>query len=431
MSKRNLTDLGHDILLKVCAEIFEDNPRQRVALSWCGETRVENEPPCIFPGPPSQILLDLAPIHSELAAATRPYIWSEVLLAFGSEDPTEAGIGRLERAEQPHIAPYVRALFLSFNFCGDDEDHVPQMVSIVGRFTGLRAVCLGTFQSYRQPVMYAPLAAALGAHPSIDTLVVWHMTRAMDLIAEDSTRVYHVQLEYCHEGSTVLLARPARLASLRLQNMEQQGIAAYMPAGIWDSLENLAPGSGRTPALRTLDLSEISYYSPGRSGWMDLGRRLSRLRSFTYAGRGTIEMAEARQLLGAFRHVRELHFIAPSDGELSDEDLEEVELAPEFVALLSKMPLERLILNVWVPAYLLEDDANDPEEIGYAAVEELATTCPALEGVQLRYLCEGMGCEAAPVILEYSIKKVGEEAMVEVVEPKPLEGTILAFLDWR
>ncbi|KAJ6590149.1 hypothetical protein DFH09DRAFT_1425858 [Mycena vulgaris] len=273
---RKLTDLGYEVLLHVCAGIFEDSPRERVALSWCGETRMENEPPSIFPGPPSQILLDLAPMHSQLAAATRTYIWSEVLIAFGSDDPTEEGLGRLKRAEQAHIAPYVRALFLSFNFCGDDYDYVPRMVSILSQFTHLRAVCFGTFQSYSQPPVYAPLAAALRTHPTIDTLVVWHMARAMDLIAQGSSRPYHIQLEWCHDGSAALLARPKHIASLRLQNMERTNLATHMSARIWDSLQLLAPGypdmeqvdhehiqaslkaylsSGRTPALRALDLS--------------------------------------------------------------------------------------------------------------------------------------------------------------------------------
>ncbi|KAJ6590148.1 hypothetical protein DFH09DRAFT_1359131 [Mycena vulgaris] len=140
-------------------------------------------------------------------------------------------------------------------------------------------------------------------------------------------------------------------------------------------------------------------------------------------------MVEAREMLRAFRHVRRLHFAAPvGDGSESPEDLEEVDLASEFVELLSKLPLEQLILNVWVRAYLLHSDENDPEEIGRAAVQELADTCEALESVQLRYMWEAMRCEDEPVIVECSI---GKDSTLEVVEPRTLEGTILEFLDWR
>ncbi|KAJ7033381.1 hypothetical protein C8F04DRAFT_1396022 [Mycena alexandri] len=450
-----LINLGHDVLLNICAEILEDAPRERVALSWCGETRMENEPPRIFPGPPSKLLLDLAPMHSHLAAATRPYIWREVLVAFGSYDATERGSTRLERAERPHIAPYVQALFLSFNFLGDSDEYVPQMVSVVSKFTGLRAVCLGTFQSYSQPRMYAPLAKAIRAHPRIDTLVVWHMARSTDLIAQGNSRPYHIHLEYCHEGSAAVLAKPKCLTSLSLQNMEQQNLAKHLPSNVWDTLKYLAPGypdmrdvehkflqkslmayinSGRTPALRSLDLSEVSTYAPGRKGWLQLGKHLPLLRSFTFASRSTATMDEAKAMLKAFRHVRRLHFVAPSDEEYeddSDEDEEQLELNPKFVTLLSKMPLEHLILDVWIAGdYLVDEDA--PEEFGEMAVQELADSCEDLESVQLRYLWEGIECEDEPIVVEYSIKRLGTNApALEVTEPRPLEGTLLEFLDWR
>ncbi|KAJ7736821.1 hypothetical protein B0H16DRAFT_1762923 [Mycena metata] len=450
-----LVNLGHDVLLNICAEIFEDTPRERVALSWCGETRMENEPPRFFPGPPNELLLNLAPMHSQLASATRPYIWREVLVAFGSYDTTERGSNRFERAQQPHIAPYVQALFLSFNFFGDSDDYVPQMVSAVSKFTGLRAVCLGTFQSYSQPRMYAPLAKAIRAHPRIDTLVVWHMTRSTDLIAPGNSRPYHIHLEYCHEGSAAVLAKPKCLVSLSLQNMELQNLAKHLPADVWDTLQYLAPGpdmedvdhnfiqkslmayinSGRTPALRSLDLSDVSMYDSGFKGWLQLGNHLPLLRSFTFAPRSTTTIDKAKTILKAFRHVRRLHFVAPSvedyeDDSDSDSDEEQLELNFEFVNLLSKMPLEHLILDVWIAGdYLLDEDA--PEEFGEIAVDELADACEKLRSVQLRYLWEGME-EDAPVVVEYSIKRnETNDAEFEVTEPKPLEGTLLEFLDWR
>ncbi|KAJ7125337.1 hypothetical protein C8R44DRAFT_782886 [Mycena epipterygia] len=191
--------------------------------------------------------------------------------------------------------------------------------------------------------------------------------------------------------------------------------------------------SGRTSALRALDLSHISHYFPGWKDWIKLGRKLPLLDSFTYAPRSMASMDEAKDMLKAFRHVRRLHFVDPSQGGFDEEeDLEEIEFSSEFVTLLSKfLSLERLVLNVWVPNYLLNDDEHDPEGIGWAAVEELVETCEELESVQLRYFWEGIGCEDEPVIVEYAVKTTGEGFTLEVTEPKILEGTILDFLDWR
>ncbi|KAF7362437.1 hypothetical protein MVEN_00591100 [Mycena venus] len=409
-------------------------------------------------------------MHSQLAAAARPYIWREVLVAFGSYNATEEGLTRLERAELPHNAPYVRALFMSFNFLGDDEDYVPQMISIISKFKSLRAVCFGTFQSYSQPTVYTRLAAAIRDHPRIDTLVIWHMAGATNLIAEGASRPYHIQFEFCHGGSAALLSKPRQIASLRLQNMERQNLAKHMPARVWESLKYLAPGyedmeqadqaymqsslevcflellnpscsgtneafqtyieNGRKPALQALDLSQMSFYSPGREGWLKLGRKLPFLHSFTYAPRGTIGMNYAKSLLEAFRRVRRLHFVAPRKDAAGD--MEELELNPDFVELLAKLPLERLILDVFVPAYLLDDHEGDPEEIGWAAVENLAETCEALESVQLRYMWEGIGCEDQRIIVEYAITRTpAGDVTLKVAKPKPLEGTILEFLDWQ
>ncbi|KAJ7655556.1 hypothetical protein DFH06DRAFT_1200408 [Mycena polygramma] len=452
-----LTDLGHDILRNVCAEIFEDHPRERVTLSWQGESRMESEQPCIFPGPPAQILLDLAPMHSELAAATRPYIWREVLVAYCSYDQTEQGMSRLERAQQPHIAPHVRALYLSFNFLGDQDDYFPQMVSMINGFTSLRAVCLGTFQSHSQPSMkqYAPVSAAIRDHPSIDTLVIWHMTRATDVIAQGASRPYRIQLEYCHEGTAALLSKPEQITSLYLQNMEFQNLAKRMPAGIWESLKHLSVGypgidkdadhrhmqkslqayidSGRTPALQALDLSDVSSYHPGRQVWLKLARRLPHLYSFTYASRSTISMKEAKTMLKGLSRIRRLHFVAPSDEDEDDEEeFEEVILDPDFVDILAKLPLERLILNVFVPNWAFDEDGDEPADLGRTAAVDLAERCATLETVQLRYMWEDMDSEDEPVIVEYNIKRtVDEDPTVEVKEPRLLEGTILEFLDWR
>ncbi|KAJ7188940.1 hypothetical protein C8R46DRAFT_1056218, partial [Mycena filopes] len=351
MSSLRLTDLGQDVLLNICAEVFEDNPRERVTLMWCGDSRMESEPPKIFPGPPSEVLLNLAPMHSQLAAATRPYIWREVLVAYGSYDATEQGLTRLERAQQPHIAPYVQALFLSFNFFGGDDDkYVPEMVSMISKFTALRAVCLGTFQSHSQPRMYPSLATAIRTHPHIDTLMVWHMTHSSELIAEGNSRPYHIHLEYCHNESAAVLAKPKCLTSLSHQNMEPQNLAKHLSASVWDTLKYLAPGypdvevadhkflqesllryikSGRTPALRTLDLSELSPYARSYPDWLQLGKQLPQLRSFKYASRSTSTVDEATAMLEAFSHVRCLHIVAPSlASEWPEEDSDDEDEEP-------------------------------------------------------------------------------------------------------
>lgn len=105
---------------------------------------------------------------------------------------------------------------------------------------------------------------------------------------------------------------------------------------------------------------------------------------------------------------------------------------PDFVDLLSELPLERLILDVFVLDDLLDEHEDDPEEIGWTAVEELAEVCKALQSVQLRYMWEDIGCEDEPVVVEYAINRAGGKApTLELKEPRPLEGTILEFLDWR
>ncbi|KAJ7188947.1 hypothetical protein C8R46DRAFT_1056236, partial [Mycena filopes] len=457
MSSLRLTDLGQDVLLNICAEIFEDNPRERVTLTWRGESRMESEPPKIFPGPPSELLLDLAPMHSQLAAATRPYIWREVLIAYGSYDATERGLTRLERAQRPHIAPYVQALFLSFNFIGDQDEYIPEMVTMISNFTALRAVCLGTFQSYRQPRMYAPLATAIRTHPHIDTLMVWHMTHSSELIAEGNSRPYHIHLQYCHSGSAAVLAKPKCLTSLSHQNEEPQNLEDHLPAFVWDTLKYLAPGhpdveeeadhkflqesllryikSGRTPALRTLDLSSLPTYAERRPDWLQLGKQLPQLRSFKYASRSSSTVDEATAMLKAFSHVRCLHIVVPSRAsefydEDSDDEDEEFDLNPIFLALLSKMPLEHLVLDIWHSPVEFLVDEGVLEEFAEVWVKQLAELCKALETVRMRYHWEDMEGDEEPVVVEYKIKRSGSNGpMLEAVTPRVLAGTLLEFLD--
>ncbi|KAK7033827.1 hypothetical protein R3P38DRAFT_3312529 [Favolaschia claudopus] len=403
-------------------------------------------------------------MHSQLAAATRPYIWREVLVALGSYDATEAGAKRLERAELPHNAPHVRALFVSFNILGTPlEDYVPRVVSMLSRFTALRAMCFGTFQSHSQPQTPPRLAAAIRAHPSIDTLVVWHMVGATDLIAEGSSRLYNIRFNFCHGGSAALLSKPKRIGAFDQENMEPQNYAKHMPARIWDTLEFLAPGyedyemqdhayiqkslktymkSGRKPALRALDLSHESMYSPSREGWLKLGRKLPNLYALTYSPRSTIEIDEAEAFFEAFPKVRWLHFVAVTTEDEEDEDSEdededededagEFELDPEFVDLLSRLPVERLILDVFLPDYVLDDLEDRAEEFGMAAAKEIANWCEEIELVQFRFLPED-AFEEPPIVVEYAVATPPfGPSTVEVVEPKTLDGTMLGFLEWQ
>lgn len=250
-----LTDLGHDILLEVCGQVFEgaqiniwpapslilhvgraspsDNPRDRVTLSW-RDTRMEGPQSRIFPGPPAQVLLDLSPMHSALAIATRPYIWREVLVAARSLDKTEAGIGRLERAQRPHIAPFVRAIFLSL--FDETEDILPSVVTAIPLFKSLRAVCLGSFQTYSHPRVPEDLAKVIREHHRIDTLSLLKMTQCAALVEENSSKEYSLELEYCDKKSAALLLRAKAIRFLRINRDLEKNFAN----NIWDTLEHLA-----------------------------------------------------------------------------------------------------------------------------------------------------------------------------------------------
>ncbi|KAJ7133754.1 hypothetical protein C8R43DRAFT_645133 [Mycena crocata] len=216
-------------------------------------------------------------MHSELAIATRPYIWREVLVAFGSHNKTEAGLSRLERSQRPHIAPFVRAVFASFYFPGGgSEESIPLIVTAIPLFKSLRSVCLGTFQNDSQPRMYKDVAKVIREHPSIDTISVYYLTQCADLIQKDASRAYHIELEYSHENSIPLTLRPKAIKFLRIQNDEPQKFKKNWPPNIWDSLKHPAPGpddadyppqnhrviqsslrryldQGRRPALKSLD----------------------------------------------------------------------------------------------------------------------------------------------------------------------------------
>ncbi|KAJ7496640.1 hypothetical protein FB451DRAFT_1208303 [Mycena latifolia] len=460
-----LTELGQDILLEICAQVFEDSPRDRVILSWLGESRQESAQPRIFPGPPAKILLDLALMHSELAAATRPYIWREVLVVFGSYDATERGLGRLERAQKPHIAPFVRVLFLSFRFLGDAEDHLPLIVNAIPRFVSLRGVCLGVFQSYSQPRMYEDVAKAIREHPTIDTLSVRLMTRCANLIAKDSAKRYSLELTYCHDNSAALLLRPKAIKFFRLENYENQNLKKNWPVDIWDSLQHLDPGhddmahyppenhkimlsslqkylkQGRRPALKSLDLSKVASYELPR--WLALVHGLD-LEAFAYVpysdGDGDFDLLA--EILDKVPKVRTLSVKLPTeeypDPDDEDEDEErEFEIDPDIVDLLSGLPnLERLTLTVRLP-YDFADILEDPEDasdLGQLAVEALAEECVLLRRVRLVFRWEEMDeCMDEPAIVEYIIHRKGPtgEVVVESVAPRLLEGTILEFVQWR
>ncbi|KAJ7496641.1 hypothetical protein FB451DRAFT_1386023 [Mycena latifolia] len=457
-----LTELGHDILLEICANVFEDNPRDRVALSWFGETRQESAQPRIFPGPPAQILLNLALMHSELAAATRPYIWREVLVAFSSYDATEHGLGRLERAQKPHIAPFVRMLFLSFP--GDPEYQLPLIVNAILRFVSLRGVCLGSFQNYDQPQMYKDVAKAILEHPTIDTLSVRLMSDA---------KPYNIELDSCHGNSAALLLRPKIVKFFRLQNEERQNFQQNWPADIWDSLQHLDPGpenmdyyppenhqiilsslqkyleQGRRPALKSLNLSEVS--PSDILPWLALVGGLD-LEAFTYVPYGEPEddVDLLTEILGKVPKVQTLSIKIPSeeysDSDDEDEDEEqefEIDASgisssglPEIVELLSTLPnLERLTLTVQLPDYFADilGDPEDASDLGQPAVEALAEECLLLRRIRLVFKLEMDEYIEEPAIVEYIIHRKGKVVVVESasVAPRLLEGTILEFVQWR
>ncbi|KAJ7125342.1 hypothetical protein C8R44DRAFT_782894 [Mycena epipterygia] len=441
------TDLGHDVLLEICGQVFEDNPRDRVVLSWGADCGLEDRRPRIFPGPPAQILLDLAPMHSELALATRPYIWREVLVAFRSYDKNETGCSRLERAQRPHIAPFVRAIFLSFY--GNPENFLLPIVTAIPLFTSLRAVCLGSFQTYDQPRVPKDLAKIIREHPCIDTLSVRLMTQCADLIKKDSSKPYSLELHDCHENSTPLLLRPKAIRFLCFHNCEPQKLQKNCPADIWDTLEHFDPGAedadednhrrlraslkrfvnqGRRPALKSLDLSGID--PDGLSSWLKIVRGLD-LEAFTYAS-DTVksELDVLEQILDIFPKLKRLHIGLPSD-EGSDEDQSEFEIDPDVVDILSQFPnLERLTLSV-DPSYYVDMDSEDAAELGQSAVEMLCEECLFLRSVQLVFESEDMECEDNPVIVEYNIHRDERKVNAEVVAPRLLEGTIFEFLQQK
>ncbi|KAJ7125336.1 hypothetical protein C8R44DRAFT_875147 [Mycena epipterygia] len=467
-----LTDLGHDILLEICAQVFEDNPRDRVVLSWCWGSQ-ESTRPRIFPGPPAQILLDLASMHSELATAIRPYIWREVLVAVGSYDKTEARIGRLERAQRPHIAPFVRAIFLSFY--GHPENFLQRIVTAIPHFTSLRAVCLGSFQTYAQPRLYKDLAEVIREHPCIDTLNVRLMTHCADLIKQNSSKPYSIELHNCHSNSTALLLRPKAIRFLRLHNWEPQKLDENCPPDIWDTMEHFDPGrddcdwppknhqilraslqkfldQGRRPAMTSLDLSGVRPDEVAQ--WLAVVRNLD-IDSFTYIPDTKAGVEVLGKFLKYFPKVRRLDIGLPVDEENYDEDSDEekssdedsedednfdedldesqFKLDPRVLNMLSHLRnLERLTLNAELSYHLVNELEDELEEeaaaLGRSAVEMLGEDCPLLRTVQLVFEWESMRCENNPVVVEYNIHRHGGEMGVDVVAPRLLEGTIFDFL---
>ncbi|KAJ6590127.1 hypothetical protein DFH09DRAFT_222321 [Mycena vulgaris] len=323
-----LTDLGHDILLGICAQVFEDNPRNRVTLRWDGHWLHRQELQSrIFPGPPAQILLDLAPMHSELAIATRPYIWREVLVTCRSDD-----LSRLERAQKPHIARFVRAIFVSVSDSHDSEDFLRPIVTAIPLFVSLRGVCVGVFQNDYCLPMYEGLTKVIREHPRIDTLSVCRMTQCAGLIQENSSKIYSLELSLRGENSFHLLLRPKVVKFLRLPYDEWQPLVTDWPANIWDSLEHLDPGydcdgthiiiqsslqkyldQGRLPALKSLDLSGVAR--DRISPWLELVRGLH-LEAFAYCGYDPVLEGISETIL----KVRNLGMRLPSPDHSDQED---------------------------------------------------------------------------------------------------------------
>ncbi|KAJ6590137.1 hypothetical protein DFH09DRAFT_1140930 [Mycena vulgaris] len=445
-----LTDRGRDIISEICAQVFEDNPRDRVVLwPWHGKHR-KNPQPHIFPGPPAQILLDLAPMHSELAIATRPYIWREVLVAWRSDDEADESLSRLERAHKPHIARFVRAIFVSVRDSDESEDSLRPIVTAIPLFVSLRGVCVGVFQNDYSLPMYENLANVIREHPRIDILSMCRMTQCTDLIPENSSKTYSLELSFCHENSIYLLLRPKAVKLLRLPHDEAQLLVTTWPADIWGSLEHLDPGAdgdgthmiiqpslqkyldqGRLPALKSLDLSRVG--ADQISPWLKLVRGLH-LEVLVYMPDGDDDFdAVLQEIREISLKVRNLSIRLPRAVYSDEEDAEisAFEVDPAIVDHLSNLPnLERLTLTGEVEDG--EDLDGDVMELGKPMAQILGKKRPLLRRVQLVFTWEAMDhCSDQSLVAEYGIHRQRGEVVVESVAPQLLEGTAFDWVQWR
>ncbi|KAJ7750081.1 hypothetical protein DFH07DRAFT_828155 [Mycena maculata] len=317
-------------------------------------------------------------MHSPSVVATRPYIWHEVLAAFGSYDKTETGLGRLKRTQMPHIAPFVWAVFLPFHFpAGNSEKFLPLITHAVPLFTSLRAVCLGAFQTHNQPRMYRSLSKVIRTHSTIDTLSVYRMTQCADLIEKSSQATYNIELEYCHGNSDPLLLRPKGIRFMRLHNEEPQNLRTNWPADIWATLKHLNPGpcdvdlppenhrlilftsqryldQGGRPSLKSLDLSEV--YPNELRPWLTLFHKVD-LDAFIYNPYNEPTLETLEEILKIFPKVKRLSIglLDPEDDSDSNSDsddnsLEIFDLDRDVPDLLSQLTnLEHLTLTVILP----------------------------------------------------------------------------------
>ncbi|KAJ7125385.1 hypothetical protein C8R44DRAFT_734637 [Mycena epipterygia] len=301
-------------------------------------------------------------MHSALAIATRPYIWREV-----------------------HIAPFVRAVFLSLFYQEGPDDILPYVVTAIPLFKSLRAVCLGTFQDYSHPRVPEDLAKVIREHHRIDTLSLLPMNQCAALVEENSSKEYSLELEYCDENSTALLF-------LRINcDLEKK----FAP-NIWDTLEHLAVqdhrdpvhqelraslqkfrDEGRRPALKSLNLSEV--YLDRLSSWLTVVRNLD-LDAFTYVPYTRPDIDVLRQILEKFPNVKRLSLGLPR--------------------------LEHLTLTVTIPDHLENGVEESAAELAQPAAEVLGQDCPSLRSATLVLEWEQMHMECGdPVVVEYVIHR--------------------------
>jgi hypothetical protein len=198
----------------------------------------------LFPGPPSKTLLSLATMHSSLSQAVTPFIWREVSLLFGGDNDRELYRNRLETATKPHIAPHVRALFVSFAWLGNDKDNNTLLIGALTKLTGLRSMCLGGFQGYTQFKPDPRLASAIRQHCMIDTIVLSRIKEASDLIADgEYTRSWNIDLENCLYGTDALIGKANKIRRLTLQQVQpEDGMKQWIRENIWASLRSLDLG---------------------------------------------------------------------------------------------------------------------------------------------------------------------------------------------
>ncbi|KAJ7647849.1 hypothetical protein FB45DRAFT_894601 [Roridomyces roridus] len=367
-----LTELGHDVLLEICGHIYENHPRDRVFLGWYEIDRDSLERHRIFPGPPAQILLELASMHSQLAIATRPYIWREVAVVFaGTEGRKEEIIEdynptHFERAQMPHIARFVRALFIA---CCSDGLLPQSLPGTISSFTSLRSVCFTRFPNQAfddQPCMDENLAAAIRMHPSIHTLSVCAMTDCANLIQPKTTKTYNIALNFCLGNSMALLARPnaIKYLCLRTHDYQPQAVEESWPCDIWDTLEhldagydttNLVPDSqnrinqrfiftsfknylstGRRLALRSLDLSGVlpRHVVPYLEMFNGIG-----LETLTYipTWHANMQFETLAEVWVNFPKLKRLRVAIPlRDEEFHSETLNHLMIQPDTIDLLQK-----------------------------------------------------------------------------------------------